>query len=174
MALGGGSTIGLGKALALRTDLPQIAVPATYAGSETTSILGETEGGRKTTQRSPKVLPETVIYDVELTLSFPPGLSATSGVNALAHAVEALFAHDGNPIITLMAEDGIAALGRSLPRIVLIRPIRMRGRTPNIGLGCAAPAWARSPWPCTTRSATCWAARSTCGTPRRTRSCCRT
>lgn len=118
VALGGGSTIGLGKALALRTDLPQVAVPTTYAGSEMTPILGETEDGRKTTQRSPKVLPETVIYDVDLTLSLPPGLSAVSGVNALAHAVEALYARDANPITSLMAEDGVAALARSLPRIV--------------------------------------------------------
>src|SRR5215469_4372875 len=76
VALGGGSTIGLGKALALRTDLPQVAIPTTYAGSEMTPILGQTEGGRKTTLRSPKVLPETVIYDVELTLSLPRDLSA--------------------------------------------------------------------------------------------------
>jgi len=118
VALGGGSTIGLGKALALRTDLPLVAVPTTYAGSEMTTILGETEGGRKATQRTPRVLPKAVIYDVELTLSLPPGLTATSGVNALAHAVEALYAHDTNPIIALMAEDGVAALGRSLPRII--------------------------------------------------------
>jgi alcohol dehydrogenase class IV len=118
VALGGGSTIGLGKALALRTDLPLLAVPTTYAGSEMTTILGETKDGRKVTQRTPKVLPEVVIYDVELTLSLPPSLSVTSGLNALAHAVEALYAHDTNPIITLMAEDGIAALGRSLPRII--------------------------------------------------------
>lgn len=118
VALGGGSTIGLGKALALRTDLPQVAVPTTYAGSEMTPILGETEAGRKTTRRSPKVLPEVVIYDVDLTMSLPPALSATSGVNALAHAVEALYARDANPIISLMAEEGITALGRSLPRIV--------------------------------------------------------
>jgi len=118
VALGGGSAIGLGKALALRTDLPFVAVPTTYAGSEMTTIVGETEGGRKTTQRTPKVLPKTVIYDVELTLSLPARLTATSGVNALAHAVEALYAHDTNPIISLMAEGGIAALGRSLPRII--------------------------------------------------------
>jgi maleylacetate reductase len=118
VALGGGSTIGLGKALALRTDLPQVAVPTTYAGSEMTPILGETEAGRKTTQRSPRVLPETVIYDVDLTISLPPALSATSGVNALAHAVEALYARDANPIISLMAEESITALARSLPAIV--------------------------------------------------------
>jgi alcohol dehydrogenase class IV len=117
VALGGGSTIGLGKALALRTDIPLVAIPTTYAGSEMTTILGETESGRKKTQRTPKVLPKVVIYDVNLTMSLPQGLSATSGINALAHAVEALYARDANPIITLMAEDGIAALGRSLPRI---------------------------------------------------------
>ncbi len=118
VSLGGGSTIGLGKALALRTDLPQVAVPTTYAGSEMTPILGETQDGRKTTQRTPKVLPETVIYDVDLTLSLPAHLSATSGINALAHAVEALYAREANPITSLMAEEGIAALARSLPRIV--------------------------------------------------------
>ncbi len=117
VAIGGGSTIGLSKALALRTDLPQVALPTTYAGSEMTPILGETSEGRKTTLRSPKVLPEVVIYDVDLTLSLPPGLSAVSGVNAIAHAVEALYAPDTNPIISLMAEEGIAALGSALPCI---------------------------------------------------------
>jgi alcohol dehydrogenase class IV len=118
VALGGGSTIGLGKAIALRTDLPQICIPTTYAGSEMTPILGETEGGLKTTQRTEKVLPETVIYDVELTLTLPAALSATSGINAIAHAVEALYAQDGNPVISLMAEEGVAALARALPGIV--------------------------------------------------------
>ncbi|MBR1273305.1 maleylacetate reductase [Bradyrhizobium sp. AUGA SZCCT0283] len=118
VAIGGGSTIGLSKALALRTDLPQVAVPTTYAGSEMTPILGETSDGRKTTLRSYKVLPEVAIYDVDLTLSLPPGLSAVSGVNAIAHAVEALYAPDTSPIISLMAEEGIAALGRALPRIL--------------------------------------------------------
>ncbi|WP_084292771.1 maleylacetate reductase [Bradyrhizobium sp. WSM3983] len=120
VAIGGGSTIGLGKALALRTDLPQIAVPTTYAGSEMTPILGETNEGRKTTLRSPKVLPEVVIYDVDLTISLPPRLSAVSGVNAIAHAVEALYAPDTNPIVSLMAEEGISALTRALPRIVAV------------------------------------------------------
>src|SRR3546814_647 len=68
VSLGGGSTIGLGKAIALRTDLPQIVVPTTYAGSEMTPILGQTEAGRKTTQRSGRVQPESVLYDVDLTL----------------------------------------------------------------------------------------------------------
>jgi alcohol dehydrogenase class IV len=118
IALGGGSTTGLGKAIALRTDLPQIAIPTTYAGSEATPILGETEAGRKTTQRTMKVLPEVIVYDVALTLTLPPGLTATSGMNAVAHAVEALYARDGNPITATLAEAGIAALARALPRLV--------------------------------------------------------
>jgi len=118
VAVGGGSTTGLGKAIALRTDLPQIVVPTTYAGSEMTPILGETKDGLKVTQRSPKVLPEVVIYDVDLTLTLPPGLSGTSGINAIAHAVEAAYAQDRNPIISLMAVEGVRALYESLPRIV--------------------------------------------------------
>lgn len=118
IAIGGGSTIGLGKAIALRTDLPQIVVPTTYAGSEVTPILGETVGNKKTTIRDAKVLPEVVIYDVELTYSLPAMLSATSGMNALAHAVEALYAKDRNPVISMMALEGIGALVRALPIIV--------------------------------------------------------
>ena len=115
IALGGGSTIGLGKAIALRTDLPQIVIPTTYAGSEATPILGETEGGRKTTQRSLKVLPEVIVYDVDLTLTLPHGLTTTSGMNAMAHAVEALYAEDANPVISLLAEQAIAILAQALP-----------------------------------------------------------
>ena len=115
VAIGGGSTTGLGKAIALRTDLPQIVVPTTYAGSEMTAILGQTEDGVKKTLRDPRVQPETVIYDVDLTLSLPRGLTGTSGVNAIAHAVEALYAQNPDPIIALMAEEGIRALGRALP-----------------------------------------------------------
>jgi alcohol dehydrogenase class IV len=118
VAVGGGSTTGLGKAIALRTDLPQIVLPTTYAGSEMTPILGETKDGVKTTQRTPKVLPEVVIYDVDLTLGLPPAIAMTSGMNAMAHAVEALYARDRNPIISLMAEEGIRSLARALPKIV--------------------------------------------------------
>jgi alcohol dehydrogenase class IV len=118
VAFGGGSTIGLGKAIALRTDLPQIALPTTYSGSEMTPILGETDSGQKTTKRNPKVLPEVVLYDPELTLTLPVHLSVTSGINALAHAVEALYAKDRNPIISLIAEASIRAFAQSLPAIV--------------------------------------------------------
>ena len=118
VAVGGGSTTGLAKAIALRTDLPQIVAPTTYAGSEMTTILGETKDGVKTTLKSAKVLPEVVIYDVDLTLSLPVSLSVVSGMNAIAHAVEALYAQDRNPIITMMAADGIRAFARALSRIV--------------------------------------------------------
>ena len=119
VAIGGGSTIGLGKALSLRTGLPHIAMPTTYAGSEMTPILGETRHGVKTTQRSQDLIPDTVIYDVDLTLGLPPRVSAASGMNAIAHAVEALYAENANPLTSLMAEEGIAALGRALPRIIV-------------------------------------------------------
>ncbi|MGY3233513.1 maleylacetate reductase [Bradyrhizobium sp. USDA 4472] len=117
VALGGGSTTGLGKALALRTGVNQLCIPTTYAGSEMTPILGQTENGLKTTVRDNAVLPETVIYDVDLTMTLPVGLTATSGINAIAHAVEALYARDTNPVTSLMAEEGIRALARALPAI---------------------------------------------------------
>jgi alcohol dehydrogenase class IV len=118
VTVGGGSTTGLGKAIALTSTLPILAVPTTYAGSEMTPIYGITEGGMKKTGRDARVLPKTVIYDPELTLSLPPALSAASGMNAIAHSVEALYAHDANPIISLMAEEGIRALASSLPKVV--------------------------------------------------------
>ncbi|GIQ78265.1 maleylacetate reductase [Bradyrhizobium sp. RD5-C2] len=117
LAIGGGSTIGLSKAIALRTDLPQLVIPTTYAGSEMTPILGQTENGIKTTQRTAKVLPETVIYDVDLTLSLPAKMSVVSAINAMAHAAEALYATNTNPVLSMMAEAGIAALYRGLPII---------------------------------------------------------
>ncbi|MBA2965174.1 MULTISPECIES: maleylacetate reductase [Ramlibacter] len=117
VAIGGGSTTGLGKAIALDSGLPILAIPTTYAGSEMTPIYGITEAGLKKTGKDAKVLPRTVIYDPELTLTLPVGLSVTSGINAIAHAAEGLYAVDGNPIMDLMAEEGIAALGRALPAI---------------------------------------------------------
>ena len=118
VALGGGSTTGLGKAIALRTDLPQIVVPTTYAGSEVTDILGQTEGGRKTTIRDEKVVPEVVIYDPDLTLGLPVGMSVTSGLNAMAHAAEGLYAADRNPVTSLLALEGLRAMRDGLPRVV--------------------------------------------------------
>jgi maleylacetate reductase len=119
VAVGGGSTIGFGKAIALSAGLPLVAVPTTYSGSEMTTIWGISEGRAKKTGRDPKVLPKVVIYDAQLTLELPPAVSAASGMNAIAHCVEALYAHDGNPIVSLMAEEGIRALAAALPNIIL-------------------------------------------------------
>jgi maleylacetate reductase len=118
VAVGGGSAIGLGKAVALAHGLPVIAVPTTYAGSEMTPVWGLTEGGQKRTGRDVRVLPRSVLYDPELTLSLPAGLSAASGINALAHAVEALYAPDASPAISLMAEEAVRSLADALPRVV--------------------------------------------------------
>ena len=122
VAIGGGSTTGLGKAIALDSGLPILAIPTTYAGSEMTPIYGITEAGLKKTGRDLRVLPRTVIYDPELTLSLPVGMSVTSGINAIAHAAEGLYATDSNPIMNLMAEEGIAALGWALPVIAGTAP----------------------------------------------------
>jgi alcohol dehydrogenase class IV len=118
VAVGGGSTTGLAKAIALKLPIPIVALPTTYAGSEMTPIWGLTEGGIKTTGRDLRVLPKLAIYDPELTLSLPVALSVTSGFNAIAHCAEALYAQDANPIISLVAEEGIRALAASLPVIV--------------------------------------------------------
>jgi alcohol dehydrogenase class IV len=118
VAVGGGSTTGLAKAIALVSELPILAVPTTYAGSEMTPIWGMTEGGIKKTGRDPRVLPRTVIYDPNLTVTMPAMLSATSGMNAIAHCVEALYAENANPVISLMAEEGIRALAAGLPVVV--------------------------------------------------------
>jgi alcohol dehydrogenase class IV len=128
IALGGGSAIGLGKAIALRTDLAQIVLPTTYAGSEMTPILGETAEGQKTTQRNQKVLPEVVLYDPELTITLPANLSVVSGFNAMAHAVEAMYAKDRNPMISLLAKEAIRVFARSLP-ILIKQPADLPARS---------------------------------------------
>ncbi|TDN63798.1 maleylacetate reductase [Paraburkholderia sp. BL10I2N1] len=135
IAIGGGSTTGLGKAIALETSLPIIAIPTTYAGSEMTPIYGLTEGDVKKTGRDLRVLPRTVIYDPALTTSLPPALSLTSGINAIAHAAEGLYAQDANPIVSLMAEEGIRALGNGLP-LVMDEPGNLAARA-----DCLYGAW---------------------------------
>lgn len=117
VAVGGGSAVGLAKALSARTGLPQIAVPTTYAGSEVTPVLGETDDGVKRTRRDPALRPGTVIYDPELTLSMPVGLSCSSALNALAHAVETLWAPDATPLSDALATESAAAILTSLPDV---------------------------------------------------------
>jgi maleylacetate reductase len=135
VAVGGGSTIGLGKAIALEDGLPVLAVPTTYAGSEMTPVWGLTEGGVKRTGRDGRVLPRGVVYDPELTFSLPVVTSVTSGINAIAHAAEALYAPDASPIISLMAEEGVRAMVDALPAIAA-RPEHPAGRT-----GALYAAW---------------------------------
>jgi maleylacetate reductase len=118
VCIGGGSTIGLAKALVLELELPILALPTTFAGSEMTPVWGKTENGVKTTGRDLRVLPKTVIYDPELTYTLPAHIAGPSGINAMAHAVEALYSEQTNPVISLMAEESIRALGKSLLTIV--------------------------------------------------------
>lgn len=135
VAIGGGSTIGLGKAIALESGLPIIAVPTTYAGSEMTPIYGITEGGIKKTGRDLRVLPKTVLYDPELSMHLPLPLSVVSGINAIAHAAEGLYARDGNPVMSMMAEEGIRAMARGL-RTIHRDPSNVDGRS-----ACLYGAW---------------------------------
>lgn len=128
ITVGGGSATGLGKAVALEHPIPILAIPTTYAGSEMTPIWGLTSGARKETGRDPAVQPRTVVYDPRLTLSLPAEISGPSGMNALAHCVEALYAEGANPITSLMAEQGIRVLARGLPRVVA-DPADLDGRT---------------------------------------------
>ena len=115
IAFGGGSAIGLGKALAHLTGLPQIALPTTYAGSEATPVLGQTKDGRKSTMTDAKIQPEVILYDAELVRSLPANVSVASALNAMAHAAEGLYARDRNPVSTLLAIEGIRAFAHALP-----------------------------------------------------------
>jgi maleylacetate reductase len=128
VAVGGGSAVGLAKAVALDLGLPIVAVPTTYAGSELTTIYGLSRDGRKQTGRDPRVLPKVVLYDPALTVSLPPEVTGPSGMNALAHCVEAFYGPGANPISSILATEGIRALAAGLPRAVE-RPDDLEGRT---------------------------------------------
>jgi alcohol dehydrogenase class IV len=142
VCVGGGSTTGLAKAIALTTGLPIIAVPTTYAGSEATNVWGLTEAARKTTGIDDRVLPATVIYDAELTLSLPADLSAASGLNALAHCVDSMWGPRVDPINQALAAEGIRALSQGLP-LVKQDPSGLEGREQALyGAYLAAVAFA--------------------------------
>lgn len=117
VAVGGGSAIGLSKALALRTGLPQIALPTTYAGSEATPVLGQTKAGQKTTTTDARVQPAVILYDAELVRALPLPITVASAMNAIAHAAEGLYARDRNPIATLLAIEGMKAFRTALPKV---------------------------------------------------------
>lgn len=127
VCVGGGSTTGLAKAVALTTGLPIVAVPTTYAGSEATNVWGMTEASRKTTGVDPRVLPRTVVYDAELTLSLPVDMSVASGLNALAHCVDSMWGPRADPIDRAFAGEGIRALRIGLP-LVAEDPQGLEGR----------------------------------------------
>ncbi len=118
VAVGGGSTIGLAKALAVQTPMPIVAVPTTYSGSEMTAIYGVTEEGVKRTGKHANALPRTVIYDPALSLHLPLAVSVTSGLNAIAHAAEGLYARDGNPLLSTIAEEGIRAMAAGMQALL--------------------------------------------------------
>jgi len=128
LSIGGGTATGFAKAIALEIPIPQIALPTTYAGSEMTPIWGLSDGTRKWTGRDAAVQPKVVVYDPEVTLSLPPEVAGPSGMNALAHAVEALYAPGANPITSLLALEAVRVLARSLP-VVCARPDEIDGRT---------------------------------------------
>ncbi|MEU8177694.1 maleylacetate reductase [Microbispora hainanensis] len=115
VTVGGGSATGLGKAVALTTGLPVVAVPTTYAGSEATDVWGVTEGGTKTTGVDDKVLPRSIVYDAELLTSLPADMSVASGLNALAHCVDSMWGPRADPIDRALAGEGIRALAAGLP-----------------------------------------------------------
>lgn len=139
VSIGGGSTTGLGKALALKSELPNVAIPTTYAGSEMTNVWGMTESGRKTTGRDNRVVPSFAIYDPELTLDLPAAISGPSGINAMAQAVVNVTAASPNPIISALAVDGIRALASSLPTVVA-EPRNIKARTEALYGACLAGA----------------------------------
>lgn len=118
VCVGGGSTTGLAKAIALETGLPILAVPTTYSGSEGTNVWGLTESARKTTGVDDAVLPTTVIYDAQLSLDLPVELSVASGLNAMAHCIDALWGPHANPINQALATEGLSALATGLPAVV--------------------------------------------------------
>lgn len=131
LSIGGGSTTGTAKAVALEAALPIVAVPTTYAGSEVTPVWGMTEGRRKTTGTDLRVLPRVVVYDPELTFTLPPAITGPSAMNALAHCVEAFYAPGANPITALVAEEGIRALASGVP-VAVSRPHEPDGRSETL------------------------------------------
>lgn len=118
VCVGGGSTTGLAKAIALTTGIPIIAVPTTYAGSEATDVWGMTEDRTKTTGVDPRVLPVAVVYDADLSRSLPVGLSVASGLNGMAHCIDSLWAPRADPINQALALEGARALNLALRGIV--------------------------------------------------------
>jgi maleylacetate reductase len=142
VSVGGGSATGLAKAVALTSGLPIVAVPTTYAGSEATNVWGLTEGNRKSTGVDARVLPKTIVYDAALTLTLPVEMSVASGLNALAHCVDSLWAPNADPVNAAFASEGVRALHAGLPAVVA-DPAGLPGREEVLlGAHLAAVAFA--------------------------------
>ena len=109
--------MGVGKGVVSEEGRTLVAIPTTYAGSEMTPVFGTTDRAerRKSVRRDDAVLPKLVIYDPEVTLDLSPGLTASTGMNALAHCVEACYAREVNPLVPPVALEGIRRIVRSLP-----------------------------------------------------------
>jgi maleylacetate reductase len=137
VTVGGGSATGLGKVVALECDLPLIAVPTTYSGSEMTPMWGRTSAGVKRTGMDARVLPRAVVYDPELCLGMPPMLAAASGMNALAHCAEALWSAGASPVTSVLAEEGIRRLLVGLPAVVASSG-DLEGHAGNLVAACLA------------------------------------
>ena len=135
VAVGGGAAIGLAKIIARDTGLVILAVPTTYSGSEATPIFGLTDGERKITGREAKVLPRTIIYDPDLTLGLPAAVSAASGLNAIAHCVEAFWADGRTPVTMALASEAMRRFGKNLPAVVA------NGADAPARAGCLIGAW---------------------------------
>jgi maleylacetate reductase len=127
VAVGGGSAVGLGKAIAVDRELPLVCVPTTYSGSEMTPVFGIT-GKHKRTNRDLRALPQLVVYDPDLTIGLPARVSASSGLNAMAHCVETFYAPGTSPVAALLAEEGIRVLARALP-VCVADPTDADGRS---------------------------------------------
>ncbi|KUN29834.1 Maleylacetate reductase [Streptomyces antibioticus] len=142
VCVGGGSTTGLAKAVALTTGLPIVAVPTTYAGSEATNVWGLTEGEVKSTGVDPRVLPRSIVYDASLMLTLPVEMSVASGLNALAHCVDSMWAPRADPIDRALAGEGIRGLAQGLPAVAA-DPAGLEGRQQTLyGAYLAAVAFA--------------------------------
>ena len=131
VSVGGGSTTGLAKAVAMTTKLPIVAVPTTYAGSEATAMWGLTADATKKTGIDVAVLPKVVVYDAELTLSLPVDLSVASGLNGLAHCIDSMWAPGTDPIVQAFALEGMRTLATGLPRVVA-DPADLDGRETSL------------------------------------------
>lgn len=114
IALGGGSAIGLAKALADARDLPLIAVPTSFAGSALTDSYGVTTDGEKQVRRSERARAHVAIYDSALFDGFGGPAASASAFNAMAHAADALFG-DISPVLRDKAVRAIGKLAQSLP-----------------------------------------------------------